>query len=93
MTKQNLQVASSFESKLLKQFKRVSRHLLVGEISIESGYFLNTVEQQLQSLEERGAIRRLTHCELKKLGLHDKVDAYALVDPGKFTLVEWSDYC
>ena len=93
MSNKLLSVAESFETKLLRQFKRVGRHLLIGEISLDSGYSLETVEHQLELLEDRGAVRRLTSEERLPFGLHPTTEAFALVDPGKFTVVAWSDYC
>lgn len=93
MSKKLPAVAVTFETKLLKQFQRLGRHLLIGEVSLDSGYSLKVVEEQLELLEHRGAVRRLTDDEKKQIGLHDLTVAFSLVDPGKFTVVAWSDYC
>lgn len=94
MPKQPLPVAHDFETKVLKLFERVGRgYLLIGEVSLDTGYSLSVVEYQLDDLSSRGAVRRLAFSERKALGLHDMTEAFALVDPGKFTVVAWSDYC
>jgi DNA-binding IclR family transcriptional regulator len=93
MSRKLLPVARDFETKVLKMFTRMQRHLLIGEISLETGYSLNTVEAILLDLLHRGAIERLADDKRKQVGLHPKTEAFTLVDAQKFTVVPWSDYC
>lgn len=86
-------MARDFETKILKLFTRMQRHLLIGEISLETGHSLNTVEAVLLDLLDRGAVERLADEKRKHLGLHPKAEAFVLVAPEKFTVVPWSDYC
>lgn len=78
-------VGESFETRLLHFFNRRGRHLLIGEIALEIGYRLETVEHHLEELVHRGGVRHLSLEEKKSLGLHKTVLAYVLVDPTKFT--------
>jgi hypothetical protein len=83
-----LPVGRDFEKRVLSLFQRKQRHVLVGEVSLETGYSLNTVEYHLVEIEIRGAIRRLEYAEKKRVGLHDLAEAYLLIDPSLFTLGE-----
>lgn len=84
--KEPLPVGRDFEERVLRCFERKFRYVLSGEVSLETGYSLNTVLYHLDELEIRGAIRRLTYPEKKGFGLHDLADALVLVDSGRFTL-------
>ena len=88
MTKKHLPVGKGFEQKVLSLFNRMGRHLLIGEVSLETGYSLSVVEHHLDALETRGAIRHLNPSERKGLRLHALTVAFALVDPSLFTTSE-----
>ncbi len=82
-----LPVNAKFEERVLHYFQRKRRHVLIGEISLDVGVRLETVEYHLEELVHRGALRHITHEEKKKLNLHDLVVAYVLVNPALFTIV------
>ena len=83
-----LPVGRGFEEKVLWLFQRKWKRVLTGEVSLQVDFPLNTVSYHLSLLEERGAIRRLSHEEKKQACLHDLCEAWALVDPGLFTTGE-----
>lgn len=83
-----LPVGRGFEEKVLWLFQRKWKRVLTGEVSLEVGYPLSTVEHHLSLLEHRGAIRRLTAEEKKQACLHNLCEAWALVDPSRFTTGE-----
>lgn len=85
--KQSLPPGKMFETRLLSQFKRVGRHLLIGEVSLESGYSLKTVEEHMLKLVELGALRIMTLDEKQKVGLHVLAEGFILVDEKKFNIV------
>ena len=81
-------VGKDFERRILSLFVRKGRYVLAGEVSLETGFSLNTVEHHLIDLEDRGAIRRLEDAEKRRFGLHDIAEAFALVNSRLFTLDE-----
>jgi hypothetical protein len=81
-----MQVAKSFDQKVLSLFQRHSRPVLLGEFSLETGYSLSTVEKEFIRLEDVGAIRQLTLEEKKNRSLHKNVSAFVLVDHTLFTI-------
>ena len=88
MTNKLLPVGKCFDLKVLSLFNRMRRHLLIGEVSLETGYSLKVVEHHLDALETRGAIRHLNPSERKGLRLHALTVAFALVEPSLFTTGE-----
>jgi len=93
MSKKPLPTAHNFESRILKMFMRMQRHLLIGEISLETGYSLNAVEEVILDLLHRGAVGRLTDEKRQSLGLPLKTEGFVLIDAQLFTVVPWSEYC
>lgn len=87
MAKVPLPVGASFEGRVLDFFQRRRRHLLIGEISLETCIRLETVEYHLEDLVHRGGLRHMTAEEKKLVGLHKAVVAYILIDPTRFTIL------
>lgn len=81
-------VGKDFEKRILSLFRRKDRFVFTGEVSLETGYSLNTVEYHLANLEDRGAIRRLDSAEKQRLGLYEIASVFTLVDASLFTLGE-----
>lgn len=88
MQNKPMMVGRDFEMRVLALLNRKRQHVLIGEVSLETGFSLSTVEYHLEQLESRGAIRRLSHLEKKKVMLHDLCEAFVLVDSSLFTLIE-----
>ena len=86
MQKNSLQTSKNFEKRILAQFNRVGKHLLIGEISLETGYSLKIVEAKLNDLVLRGAVRKLSDDEKSKICLHALTEAYVLIDTEKFEI-------
>lgn len=80
-------VGSNFEPNVLYFFQRKRRPLLIGEISLETGYRLETVEYHLEDLVFRNALRHVNEEERKALGMHKLTVAYVLIDASKFTML------
>lgn len=80
-------VEATFETIVYKLFAKKKRPLLIGEVSLETGHSLRTVEHQLNELVDKGALRIISYSEKKSLKMHDLVVAYVMVDASKFTLL------
>jgi DNA-binding IclR family transcriptional regulator len=82
------QVNRHFLPRLALEFKRKSRHLLLGEIAVELQYSLKTVEYQISLLIKQGFVKQLSSVELSQLGLRNNIVAYAAINMNNFNNYE-----
>lgn len=65
-------------------FFKMNRPILLGEISLETGYSLKTCEEQLKLLEEDNKTHMLTEKELSANKLSTRCNYWVAVDRNEF---------
>lgn len=65
--------------KIVKMFHRVGCPLMLGAISADVSWSLERTEMMLDSLIEKGIVRRATRQELEVLGLSVAANVYVLI--------------
>lgn len=74
-----------FEPRVLEVFTRKRRHVLLGEICLETGYRIDTVEFYMEPLVDRGAVRYMSRDDNRRARVDSDAVGYVLLDERLFT--------
>ena len=74
---------NSLVPRIFRLFEDKQRHLLIGEVALDTHYRLEVIEWQMEVLVQSGSIRHVSPEERKELGLHPLTVAYVKTKPGR----------